>query len=244
MTPSPPWPAELTRHTGRQVRKFRDQAGMSAEQLAEAVTKAGLPYTRSQVTNLEANRRTTITVGEVVVLGRVLKQPPLLLIFPLDDVEEIEVLPEHRVEAWAAVKWFTGDAGFPGEDPMTWTLVRELREHDQALLELRNEQLILERQTVEEQRLRRSMTAIIGGYERDLDLVDVDPDKLEDPAVRRAWVSWRTLAAELPAGRGRVRRLEQDVIMRRRRLRKRGVVPPPLDAEFADLDADETETGE
>lgn len=214
---------------------------MSAEQLAEAVTAAGLPYTRSQVTNLEAKRRANITVGEVAVLAQVLGVPPLLLIFPLDGADQIEVLPGRRAETWAAAKWFTGDSGLPGEDPMTWTLVRELREHDHVLVEFHTEQVILERQTLEEQRLRRQMTAIIGGYERDIDLANVDPDQLEHPEVRRSWVSWRTLAADLAPRRDRIKRLEQDLIMKRRRLRKRGVVPPPLDAEFAYLDAGEVD---
>jgi len=110
MTP-PQWPADLTRFTGTRVRQYRVERGLSADQLAQAIDAAGVRYTRAQVTNLEANRRTTITVGELLVLARVLDVPPVALLLPLGDADdEVEVLPGVRTSAWAAYQWITGEA--------------------------------------------------------------------------------------------------------------------------------------
>lgn len=108
MTHAQSWPADLTRLIGRQVRKYREQRGMSAEQLAEAVQAIGVPYTRSQVTNLEANRRTTITLGEVLAFARVLDVPPVLLFLPIGGHEDVEILPGVEANPWAAYRWITG----------------------------------------------------------------------------------------------------------------------------------------
>lgn len=137
MTQSAPWPADLTRITGKQVRRYRELRGMSAERLAEAVQAAGLPYTRTQVTNLESGRRTTITIGEVLVLAQVLELPPLLLIFPVGEVDSVEVLPGRELDTWAATKWFTGEGALSNssQDEKAWTVsagpIHWYRRHDE-----------------------------------------------------------------------------------------------------------------
>lgn len=119
MTPTADqWPAEMTRATGKQVRRYRTDkwrsSRMSADQLAAAVTELGLPYTRAQVTNLEAGRRTSITVGEVLALAAALDVPPLLLIFPFGSSSTVEHLPGQTADTWEAAQWFTGEAPPPG----------------------------------------------------------------------------------------------------------------------------------
>jgi transcriptional regulator with XRE-family HTH domain len=103
--------------TGRQVRRYRTDPWrprrMSAEQLAAAVTGLGLPYTRAQVTNLEAGRRNSITVGEVLAIAAVLEVPPLLLIFPFGDEQAATYLPGKTADTWDAAQWFTGDTPMP-----------------------------------------------------------------------------------------------------------------------------------
>lgn len=214
---------------------------MTAQALADRCTELGLPMDRAVIAKLEKGHRQNLTIAELIILAKALGVSPVELVFPLGQQEKTEILPDEHAETWAAAKWFTGDAGFPGEHPMTWTLVRELREHDQALQEFGKERLILETQTFEEQKLRKTMTAVVGGLRPDFDLADVELDRVEDHNVRRSLTTLFTLAAELPSRRERVKRLKQDVIVRRRRLRKRGITPPPLDAEFAELDDGETE---
>lgn len=109
MTTSRPWPAQLTRATGRQVQYYRKMRELTAEELAKRITDLGLPYTRDQVVNLERkDRRTTITVGEIIALGAVLGVPPALLIMPIGEESELEVIPDRTFDAWNAYLWFTG----------------------------------------------------------------------------------------------------------------------------------------
>lgn len=78
---------------------------MTADQLAAAVTDLGLRYTRSQVTNLEAGRRDSITTGELSVLSAALGVPRLLLEFPLGRVDVVEALPGVEVSPLVALDW-------------------------------------------------------------------------------------------------------------------------------------------
>jgi len=84
---------------------------MSAEQLAAAVTKLGLPYTRAQVSNLESGRRDSITVGEVLAFAEVLGVPPALLIFPVGVEQDVESVPGTYSDAWTAYQWLVGQHG-------------------------------------------------------------------------------------------------------------------------------------
>jgi transcriptional regulator with XRE-family HTH domain len=105
MTRARPWPAELTRVTGQQVRRYREKRRMTADQLAAKVTELGLRYTRAQVTNLEAERRDSVTVGEVFILASALGVPALLLVFPVGRVNAVEVLPGQEMTPWTALRW-------------------------------------------------------------------------------------------------------------------------------------------
>lgn len=110
MTQGRPWPAELTDIVGRQVQRYRKERGLTAEQLAAAVTAAGVRYTRAQVTNLEAGRRDTVTLGELLAFGDVLHVPPAVLAFPVGEIAKVEVMPGKARETWDALRWFTGEA--------------------------------------------------------------------------------------------------------------------------------------
>lgn len=121
MTEARQWPAELTRATGRAIRHYRNRRGMSAEQLAEAVSNLGLRYTRTQVSNLESGRRDSISVGEVIAFAAVLEIPPALLLFPIGTDDEVAILPGQATDPWTAYRCFVGDLvltrakGSPGD---------------------------------------------------------------------------------------------------------------------------------
>ena len=109
MTPDRPWPAGLTRVTGRLIKGYRKARQLSAERLAEGVSELGLRYTRTQVTNLESGRRDSITVGEVLAFAAVLDVPPFLLLVPLGQDEEVEALPGRMTDAWQVYRWMNGE---------------------------------------------------------------------------------------------------------------------------------------
>lgn len=94
---------------------------MSAEVLARAVTRLGMPYTRAQVTTLETGRRASVSVGELMAFGAALCVPPALLVCPLGSDEKVELLPSHTETPWMAYLAFTGQAVLTSQsgDPET-----------------------------------------------------------------------------------------------------------------------------
>jgi transcriptional regulator with XRE-family HTH domain len=188
------WPAALTRATGEQVRRFRT----SAEQLAAEVTAAGLPYTRAQVTNLEAGRRTSITIGELLVLAAVLHVPPLLLLLPIGRHAGVELLPGRVAETWQSVQWLTGERPVPGQmSDDQWRTAANLlglyRDHASLVDEHSGQtrvdagrtadQVAAERQRIE-QRLRVVRQAIRDRGELPPDLAGGALDHLDDEVAQ------------------------------------------------------------
>lgn len=57
---------------GRHLKALRKRQGMTAAQLAAAMTDAGTPWKRSTVTKLETGRRQAVTIDEAVALVQVL----------------------------------------------------------------------------------------------------------------------------------------------------------------------------
>lgn len=94
---------------------------MSAQELADATERLGLPIGRSVLANLENGRRPTISVAELLVLAAALRVPPIELVFPVGHVEHVEIpfdlktpaglppLVTLPVDTWSAVQWFTGE---------------------------------------------------------------------------------------------------------------------------------------
>ena len=112
----PDWPVSLTRAVAGQVRRYREARGMSAQQLADACEKLGHPIPRTVIANLESGRRESVSLAEVLVLARALEISPVLLIFPLGTVAEVEMVPGEVLPTWQAMKWFTAE----NEAPVGW----------------------------------------------------------------------------------------------------------------------------
>lgn len=57
---------------GRHLKALRKHQGMTAAELAVAMTAAGIPWERSTVAKLETGRRQAVTIDEAVALVQVL----------------------------------------------------------------------------------------------------------------------------------------------------------------------------
>lgn len=124
--PEHEWSARLASAIASQVRRYRRQREMTAQDLADACERLGLPMKRSVLSNLENSRRPTLTVPELVVLAKALGVPPILLVFPVGQEELVEIWPGKRVGTWQAAKWFTGEGPLPTEMPDgTWAVNAE-----------------------------------------------------------------------------------------------------------------------
>jgi len=110
------WTADLARVIAGEVRHYRQQQGLSAQQLADRCAELGQPIQRSVLANLESGRRPTVTVAELLVLAAALSVAPVLLVFPVGRERESVFLPGKSVATWPAAQWFGGHGDFPAPD--------------------------------------------------------------------------------------------------------------------------------
>jgi hypothetical protein len=102
-----------------QIKKHRERLGLTRDQLAEECAKLGAPQlTFAALTNVETGRkhpktgqrRRQVSVDELLVLSYALAVPPLLLVFPLGELDEIPAPPHWKgIHPRAAWKWAMGE---------------------------------------------------------------------------------------------------------------------------------------
>lgn len=139
MTTQADWGARVTRAIAAQIRRHRD-GRLSAQVLSDLTGKLGYEIPRNTIADLESGRRASISVAELLVLSRALDIPPLLLLFPVDDQAELEVLPGESRPAWRAAQWFTGEGPFPDrEDDDLVTIIHAANAGPARPLALRRE---------------------------------------------------------------------------------------------------------
>ncbi|MDP9430886.1 MAG: helix-turn-helix transcriptional regulator [Actinomycetota bacterium] len=105
----------LVTQVTQNLRRLREERGVTLSGLSDRMGELGQPLGMTGLSKIENGRR-GIDLDELVALARALEVPPLLLVFPLGVQEAVEVLPGANVETWAAAKWFTGEAPFPGTE--------------------------------------------------------------------------------------------------------------------------------
>lgn len=110
------WAARFTKAIASQVRLYRRQRGLSAQQLSQKCADLGLEISRSTIADLENGRRVALTVAELYVLAVALDLPPVELVVPLGRATTAEVLPGQLAPVWDVARWFRGDIRltFPG----------------------------------------------------------------------------------------------------------------------------------
>lgn len=113
-------PVGLDAAIASQVRRYRLAKNWSVRQLAEECQKQGMAsLTEASLGNIErglrgdsapAKRtRRRVLVEELAVLAKVLEVSPILLIFPVDTMAEIEVVPGQVAPILDALRWFTAE---------------------------------------------------------------------------------------------------------------------------------------
>lgn len=131
------WTTSTVRRIGAKVKELR-KGKFSAEGLAERVTELGYPYSRSALVNLEYGRKSSIDLGELLVLAAALEVPPMLLLYPDLADGPVEALPGVTTTSFRAAQWFGGEeplvdgesgAAFESASaPLTLSRERSLRE--------------------------------------------------------------------------------------------------------------------
>jgi transcriptional regulator with XRE-family HTH domain len=197
MTQNDAWQQRLTASTANQIEQIRKRRGMSAQALADATAELGYPIARSVIANLENGRRESVTVAELLVLARALDVPPVLLVFPVGDAPEAEVLPGTLVRTWAATQWFTGEAPLPLETPGHRWADRQ-RWEDNATALFRGNAAAIKRWLDADENVRTSRKA--DRAEREREWRDVALDRLREhrQEMRQLGVEPDPLPAVIP----------------------------------------------
>lgn len=145
------WPAKLTGMVAQHLRRWREELGLSAQQLADRTRVLGFHVPRSVIANLENGRRETLSIAEFLVLAAALDVPPVLLIADLGRENVVEILPDVSVSTWLARGWILGAAdpvGYETLNTSRWLEARRsivlydihkllVREHQQTRLRIK-----------------------------------------------------------------------------------------------------------
>lgn len=136
------WNQRMVAAVGEHVKQIRESKSpkLSAERLAERVSKLGYPYSRSALVNLEYGRKKTLEVTELLVIAEALDIPPVELLFPGLMTEQCEFLPGQFTTAWHSLKRFTGETDHGGvamrdQREYRLSLMRELDKNQAQILE-------------------------------------------------------------------------------------------------------------
>lgn len=143
--PQPPpqtWPESLTAVIGKRVAHYRKARKLSAQRLSDQLRdRLGVDMKRSVLGDLENGVRKAVNVSEILAIAYVLGVPPLLLVAPVGEVEDVEALPGISVDPWSLARWVGGEGGHqlldadaPGFEQLSGFL-RLYRWHDQLLNE-------------------------------------------------------------------------------------------------------------
>jgi transcriptional regulator with XRE-family HTH domain len=106
----PGWASGITRAIADELRRYRAERGLSAQQLADRCAKLGLEISRATITDLENGRRIAVSVAELIIMARALEISPIALITPVGRQETMEIFPGQRTGAFDAALWFSGHA--------------------------------------------------------------------------------------------------------------------------------------
>lgn len=109
---SSPWPESLTARIGRRIARFRQERRLSAQQLSDALhERLKVDMKRTVIGGIEAGTRKNVSVSEIFAIAYVLGIPPILLLVPVGEPGEFEILPGISTDPWTAANWLAGEGG-------------------------------------------------------------------------------------------------------------------------------------
>lgn len=114
------WPERYTKTVAAEVRRYREQRGLSAQQFADACTAVGVPMKRSVIANFENGRRASVGVDELLAFARVLDIPPIYLMVPVGRVEWVEMQPGMESDPYRVAMWISGEVPFSDDADASW----------------------------------------------------------------------------------------------------------------------------
>lgn len=100
------WAAETVNRTAAEIRRRRQELGLSAQALSERTTALGHTVSRATISDLELGRRgERLLVPDLIVLAAALQTSPGVLMFPDQPHGAVEVLPNVEGTSSSAARW-------------------------------------------------------------------------------------------------------------------------------------------
>ncbi|EYT65064.1 DNA-binding protein [Dietzia sp. UCD-THP] len=101
------WDADVTQRIAGEIKRQRGQR--SGQWLADRTKELGHAISKTAIWEIEAGKRKSISVPELLIIARALEVPPTLLLFPGVPDRETWALPNWHTSASVAEHWFIGD---------------------------------------------------------------------------------------------------------------------------------------
>ncbi|AWT42811.1 MULTISPECIES: helix-turn-helix transcriptional regulator [Streptomyces] len=92
----------------QRVRDARNRKGLTAQELADRLKAAGVPWDRGTVTKLETGRRQNVSIVEWLALARVLDVAPVHLLVPLENGGSYMATPAEAAKTDRVRYWVRG----------------------------------------------------------------------------------------------------------------------------------------
>src|SRR5690606_15614422 len=103
------WASRLCRSVAGEVRRYRRERGLSAQQLADRCADLGMPgLGRMTIANLENGRRHSIALAEVLIRAAALDVAPAARASPVGYAAAVEYLPGQEAPPLDALDYFAG----------------------------------------------------------------------------------------------------------------------------------------
>lgn len=108
--------ANLSQTVAARIRVFRKRQNLTLNQLADTCAGLGAPQLSfSALANIERGataeskrKPRDVSLEELLIIARALGIAPALLMFPVGEQDEIQVLPGVAASPWDALQWFAG----------------------------------------------------------------------------------------------------------------------------------------
>lgn len=100
------WDTEVTQRIAGEIKRHRGQR--SGQWLADRTKELGHAISKTAIWEIEAGKRKSIAVPELLIIARALEVPPALLLFPGMPDKPVEALPGWSTASITAAAWFSG----------------------------------------------------------------------------------------------------------------------------------------
>lgn len=116
------WALDTVNRIAAEIRRRRQQMGLSAQALSDRTTELGHTVSRATISDLETGRRgERLLLPDLLALAAALRTSPGLLAFPDQPHGAVDALPKVQASSASAARWMGAGLYLVGSDhKITW----------------------------------------------------------------------------------------------------------------------------